>query len=317
MDRIIFGDNQFFGINHLSEEKGQSLAVRFARTEAVVDVIDAAYASGIHGLMLNTHDRATGLCEHFRAYPRRYVDLRLYPSMPYAHKYANAMNEKGMLGALAEFVFSGRSAGQAVGTILRGGMSLVHRDMIEVMRLLVDAELRAFRGLNVQVVFLQNIMTDLLLGLGVKEAFTEFHRHVRSICGAECGFITMNLPALVDFLLACGIDHPIVCSPINQSGFLMTPSQAACERTLAERPFRPMAMSIFASGAIAPKKAIEYVCGLPKIESIVFGASSRGHIEQTSDMIRHCWEIAEGPSEVVARVSHKASDVRIANDVRV
>ena len=25
-DRIIFGDNQFFGINHMSQEKAQSLA---------------------------------------------------------------------------------------------------------------------------------------------------------------------------------------------------------------------------------------------------------------------------------------------------
>jgi len=29
LDRIIFGDNQFFGINHMSEDKAQALAEKF------------------------------------------------------------------------------------------------------------------------------------------------------------------------------------------------------------------------------------------------------------------------------------------------
>ena len=29
IDKIIFGDNQFFGINHMSQEKAQQLAEQF------------------------------------------------------------------------------------------------------------------------------------------------------------------------------------------------------------------------------------------------------------------------------------------------
>ena len=29
MDRILFGDNQFFAVNHMSEEKSQAQAIRF------------------------------------------------------------------------------------------------------------------------------------------------------------------------------------------------------------------------------------------------------------------------------------------------
>ena len=47
------------------------------------------------------------------------------------------------------------------------------------------------------------------------------------------------------------------------------------EKTLRERRFRPIAMSVFASGAIPPREAIDYVCRQPQIQSIVFGASSR------------------------------------------
>ena len=32
MDRLLFGDNQFFGINHMSEEKARAQAMRFQET---------------------------------------------------------------------------------------------------------------------------------------------------------------------------------------------------------------------------------------------------------------------------------------------
>jgi phosphoribosylformimino-5-aminoimidazole carboxamide ribonucleotide (ProFAR) isomerase len=149
--------------------------------------------------------------------------------------------------------------------------------------------MRIFRDLNVPAVFLQNIVTDLLLGFGVKEVFFEFAEHVRKTYGAEPAFNSMNMSALVDFLLESGIENPIVCSSINKTGFLMTPNQYEYEKTLAEKRFRPMAMSILASGAISPREAIEYVCNLPNIESIVFGASSREHIVQTVEMINSHW----------------------------
>ena len=300
MDRIIFGDNQFFGINHMSEEKAQALAERFKDDDAIMDVIDTAYACGIHSFMFSTHERVAGLCDRFRAHARQYSDLKLYPSIPYAYKYANAVNEKGILGAINEFVFSGQGAGRAIQTIVRGGMSVINKDMIEVMKLLVDADMRVFEGLNVQAVFLQNTVADILLGLRVKEVFVEFANHIRKRYGVDPAFNTMNLPALVDFLSDCGIENPIVCSSINKSGFAMNPSRQAYEDCLANGGFRPMAMSVFASGAIRPQAAVEYVCGLPNIRSVVFGASSRSHIEQTRDLINSCWARTEEP-EPVAR----------------
>jgi hypothetical protein len=46
-----------------------------------------------------------------------------------------------------------------------------------------------------------------------------------------------------------------------------------------------MAMSILASGAVKPEEAVEYVCRLPSIQSIVYGASSRQHIVETKNLI--------------------------------
>lgn len=285
LDRVIFGDNQFFGINHMSEEKARVLVERFRDLKAITDVIDIAYDCGIRAFMLNTNERAKDICDYLRSHPARYVDLRLYPSLPYAHKYANAVAEKGIFGALRDCILADSSAGNIVGMLTKGGLSLFEKDMIKVMQLLVDIEMKTFQDLNVQVIFLQNIITDLLLGYRIKDVFVEFVSYIKEKYGVEAGFITVNLPMLVSSLEDCGIENPIVCSSINKIGHAMNPNRKTYEETLSEKHFRPIAMSILASGAIKPKDAVEYVCRQPNIRSVVFGASSRQHIEETKQLI--------------------------------
>jgi hypothetical protein len=299
LDRIVFGDNQFFGINHMSEDKADALGERFRDLDAIVDVIDCAYERGIRAFMLNTHARTRDICDHLRRHPERYPDLVLYPSMPYAHKYASAVAEKGIFGAIRDVLGErGARPGRAFAKLAAGGLSLLNTDLVAIMQMLVDAEMATFRGLRVRAVFLQNIVTDLLLGLDARQFFVAFAEYVTERYGAEPGFITMNLPALVDVLLECGIEDPIVCSSINKIGYLMSPDRASYEEAIRTKPFRPMAMSTMASGAIPPREAIRYVCEQPQIRSIVFGASSGRNIEETKRWID---AYTRGPEEVVAR----------------
>jgi hypothetical protein len=285
LDRIIFGDNQFFGINHMSEDKAQALAEKFKDLKAITDVIETAYECGIRAFMFNTHERTADICEYLRRNSSRLPDVALYPSMPYAHKYANAVAEKGIFGALKDFLVTGSTAGDILGMVAKGGLTLFERDMIKVMELLVDMEMKMFRGLNVKVVFLQNIVTDLLLGFRAKDAFIGFASHIKNKYGVDAGFNSMNMPMLVDFLIECGIENPIVCSSINKAGYFMNPDRESYEKALSEKPFRAMAMSILASGGVKPRDAVEYVCKQKAIHSIVFGASSHQHIEETKSLI--------------------------------
>jgi hypothetical protein len=285
LDRIILGDNQFFGINHMSEDKAQALAEKFKDLKAITDVIETAYDCGIRAFMFNTHERTGEICEYLRRNASRLPDIALYPSMPYAHKYANAVAEKGIFGALKEFILADSTAGDIIGMLAKGGMTIFEKDMIKVMQILVDIEMKMFRGLNVKVVFLQNIVTDLLLGFKAKDAFTGFASHLNSKYGVEAGFNSMNMPMLVDFLLECGIENPIVCSSINKAGYFMNPDKESYENAMLEKKFRAMAMSILASGGVNPKDAVEYVCSQKAIQSIVFGASSRQHIVETKMLI--------------------------------
>jgi hypothetical protein len=285
MDRLLFGDNQFFGVNHMSEEKARAQAMRFQSLDAMMGVLDSAYDAGVTTFMCTTHDRIADVAQRMRQEPERYAQQVFYPCMPYAHKYANAMAESGMLGAVRQFLPDGGFFDAAV----RGGRSLARKDIEGITTLLIDAEMKMFDGLQTPVVFLQNVVVDLLLGLNFTEAFRIFADHVRTRYGAEPGFITMNLPRLLDALDALGIENPVVCSNINKIGFRMSGGVDAYVDAMSNRQFRAIAMSVYASGAIRPEEAIEWVCGLPNLESIVFGASSRANIVSTVDLVQRYW----------------------------
>ena len=282
MDRILFGDNQFFGVNHMSEEKARAQAMRFQDTAAVIEVLDDAYAEGIRTFMCTTHERIAEICEHYRRHRDRYPDFKFYPCMPYAHKYANAAAELGVFGAIRSFL----PEENAFGALLKGGFSLARKDIEGLASLLIDAEMKMFAGLPTPVIFLQNVATDFLLGLGFDDAFSIFADHVRARYGAEPGFITMNAPLLVARLEKVGIDRPIICANINKIGFRMCGGMDAYEQLISSGRCRLVAMSVFASGALPPREALEYVCNRPQIESIVFGASSRRNIAQTCGLIQ-------------------------------
>jgi hypothetical protein len=281
MDRILFGDNQFFGVNHMSEDKARAQQIRFQSIDSVMEVLDVAYEEGIRTFMCTTHEKVADICDLVRANPKKYSDFQFYPCMPYAHKYANAVTEHGVIDALRRFL----PTDGAVGTMLKGGLALANKDVDEIIRLLIDAEMQMFKGLKTPVIFLQNVVTDLVLGLGMPHCFKVFSDYVQTKYQAEAGFITMNLPTLLDSLEGVGIKNPIVCANINKIGFRMCGGLETYEAAIAKRQFRAIAMSVFASGAIPAKEAIQYVCQQPRIESIVFGASSRGNIRQTKALI--------------------------------
>jgi len=282
MDRILFGDNQFFGINHMSEEKARQQAARFQDVGAIIDVLDIAYEEGIRTFMCTTQDRMIDICEHFRQHKDRYEGFKFFPCMPYAHKYANAVTEYGFLGALQRFLPSNSSK---LAAMWKGGMSVAKRDVVGIAQLLIDSEMHMFKGLETPVIFLQNVATDFLLGLGFRDAFRIFADHVAKKYGAEPGFITMNLPRLLSVLEELGFDNPIICFNLNKIGFRMCGGIDQYEKIIATRKFRPIAMSVLASGALRARDAIEYVAQQKNVRSLVFGASSKANIKETKLLI--------------------------------
>ncbi|MDR0834538.1 MAG: hypothetical protein LBN93_10230 [Candidatus Symbiothrix sp.] len=280
MERVLFGDNQFFAVNHLSDERSRAQAVRFKDNQAIIDVLDSVQELDIHTFMCTTHDRIAQLCDHIRQHPEQYKKFKMYPCMPYAHKYANAVTELGIMGTLKAYL-----PGNILSVASKGGLAFIKKDFIAMMELLVDAEMKMFQGINTPVIFLQNVVVDLLLGLGMYDIFAGYADYIKKKYDAEPGFITMNMCKMVDVCESLGIKNPIICTSINKIGFRMSGSNAMYETYLEEKEFRPVAMQVLAAGALKPEEAIDYVCRFPRIESILFGASSRNHIQQTKELI--------------------------------
>lgn len=280
MDKVLFGDNQFFAVNHLSDEKSREQAIRFKDDSAIIRVLDQAIEEGIGTFMCTTHDRIANICDHMRANPDKYRDFKIYPGMPYAHKYANAVTELGIIGTIKQYV-----PGNIFGTFAKGGMAYLSKDFLKLMEILIDAEMKMFRGISTPVIFIQNVIVDMILGLKAYDAFRAFDDYIRKKYDAEPGYITMNMPALLDALNSIGIENPVICSSINKIGFRMSGGREIYEKYLREKEFRPIAMQVLAAGALRPKEAIEYLGNFPRIESVLFGASSRGHIRETKELI--------------------------------
>lgn len=288
IDRIIFGDNQFFGINHMSQEKAQQLAEQFHNIDNIFKVYRLAYDAGIRAFMLNSHARAYDICKYFRENESYFKDVSWYPSVPYAYKYANLVAEKGIIPAINEVLFEGNTAGGVLGMLGKGGFAVLTKDAFKLMQMLVDIELRPFNGMKIRVAFLQNIITDLILGYSIKEVFYEFCKHIRKKYNAIPGFITQNMPRLKSKLEEWGIEEVVICSSFNKIGYLMSPDIDSYIKAANENDplkYQLIAMSTLASGAVPPKEAYEFI-NQQNFQSVVFGASSKGHIEETVRLIK-------------------------------
>ena len=192
MDKVLFGDNQFFGVNHLSDEKSRSQSMRFKNDAAIIRVLDQARSTGINTFMCTTHDRIGNICNHIRSNFQQYKGYKIYPCMPYAHKYANAVTELGIIGTIKQYV-----PGNIFGTFAKGGMAYLNKDFIKLMELFIDAEMKMFQGISTPVIFIQNVLVDMILGLKMYDVFAEYDSYIRKKYNSEPGYITMNMPKLL------------------------------------------------------------------------------------------------------------------------
>ena len=91
MDRILFGDNQFFAVNHISDTKSREQSIKFKDDSAIIKVLDDARSAGVNTFMCTTHERIANICDIIRQSPEKYKDFKIFPCMPYAHKYYQAI----------------------------------------------------------------------------------------------------------------------------------------------------------------------------------------------------------------------------------
>src|SRR5206468_12456162 len=118
------------------------------------------------------------------------------------------------------------------------GIAYFSKDYLSIMELMIDAEMKMFANINTPVIFLQNVITDLLLGLGMKDIFKAFNDYIEKKYNAEAGYITMNMPKLQFMLEQVGINNPIICTSINKAGLRMSAGKELYATTLKTKNVR-------------------------------------------------------------------------------
>jgi hypothetical protein len=199
-------------------------------------------------------------------------------------KYVRMANERGSISMLDETLKQATWAERlAIG--LKAGAGVVKKDLLAILAALIKIELLPFKGLNVQSVFLHNSLTDMLAGLRATEVVRFFMRNISEEFGACPAFCTLSAGLTMSYLRDIGIEEPVMMAPFNPVGFQMNPSRERCEQLLQEYPCHMVAMSVLAAGYVSPADAARYLSSLAGIDSIVFGASSSGHVTELANVL--------------------------------
>ena len=283
IEAILLGDNPFFGVDHLSQERARENASRSQDFRNALEVMKYCFNSGAGGMVVSTHPKLRELISIVNTEHGLINKIQFYPILPYVQGYVLKINEKGILNTLTE-ILNQTTFQNKVKIITKGGMGFLKKDFYSLFKLFIDIELLQLQGAKIKTVFLHDVLTDLALSLRMKRIFEAFQEHLHDRYKLDAGLVTKNFPLLVSALDDWNIRYSHIMTSFNKVGFQMNPSRKECENTLLKFGGRIIAMSVFAGGYINPEEAFRYLESLPNLNTAVVGISSVAHAKSTLDL---------------------------------
>jgi hypothetical protein len=276
----ILGDNQFFGVNHFDIDKGDKTKNIFRNDDSIINFIYDSIEIGLDGFMINSNVRGYEIVKKIS----NNISCEIHYSVPYPHKFAAMVNEGGMLNLL-KYVIR-QSSFQSL--FLHSPKFLFTGNIKYLLPLILDLEIpkNLTKG---SYVYLQNIVTDLLLGM---KRYDLLETYCISILrkGYLPGLITLN-PVLLDKIVS-NFDVQlqkklILCFNINNRGFNVFPNLCEVEDIIKnESLYKKMGMSILSSGGVKNiQDSLKYIKDLP-LDYVVFGSSNLKNIESNYNLLR-------------------------------
>jgi|SRR5690554_552588 len=269
----VLGDNQFFGINHNDIEKGNKTKEQFGTDESIVEFIKKSISLGLNGFMLNSNERGFKIISE--------IDFdettEIHYSVPYPHKFATMVNENGMLHLLKHVL-----SNSTFNSLIRQAPKFIFsRNIKHLLPLIIDLEI----PMNLKkgsYVYLQNIVTDLIIGLKREDLLLEYCKIIKKK-GYKPGLITLNPSLLEKYVISYPLDLQkdlIICFNINKSGFNVFPSKENVEEFIqTKHSFKKMGMSILSSGGVNNiNDSLAYIKTLG-LDYVVFGSSKIENVE--------------------------------------
>jgi hypothetical protein len=281
--KLILGDNQFFGVNHADFKKAEQTKALFISHESIINYIHESLNLGLDGFMINSNDLGFRVVQDFDFKNRK---TECHYSIPYPHKYAGIVNDSGVL-SLVSLVFK----------------QLKIKDLFSVLKFIVTFNATHLLPIIVRmeipkslpkgsVVYLQNVVTDLTMGLKNGDKILGAYIKTLNTMGYVPGLITLNPVNLIGMLRKHHSDDEIfVCFNINYSGFNVFPSVSKVVDSITEvrknTNWKLMGMSIFSSGSkgISINKSIDFIKSL-ELDYVVFGSSKLDNISKNLSIFK-------------------------------
>ena len=276
----VLGDNQFFGINHYDLAKGSKTKERFGTDESIMEFIIEALEIGLDGFMMNSNERGYRIVSEIQLEK----NTEIHYSVPYPHKFATIVNENGMLH-LFRYILNKSSFSSLLGRV---PLFILKRDFKDILPLILDLEIPKQLPEG-SYVYLQNIVTDLVLGLKREDLLLEFCKIVIRK-GYRPGLITLNpvlLEKYVDTFPRKMQKSIMLCFNINKTGFNVFPSKIEVEKFINRKHFfKKMGMSILSSGGINDiQDSLSYIKLLP-LDYVTYGSSRINNIQSNYNHLK-------------------------------
>lgn len=284
IDQVILGDNQFFGVNHMSQDKGRATYEQFKDLKEIKRILKYGLDKGVKGVMFSTHPSIYEICNMIRSDDELKDNLNIYVNVPYIIKYVSMVTEMGMYNTL-KTMLKGKSGKGKTKFLLETGVNVLTLNHLGILERLIDVELAPFYDLNVKAVFLHNALCDLILGYDMKEIAIAFDKYVRKRYHAIPAYGTLNFSAFSKFLEDCGLNNSLVMTAVNKKGFLMNPSRDQVVEDIAKSSHTVLAMATLASGRLLPEEAYSYISNTA-VKNVVVGLSSPKHADETFGIIK-------------------------------
>lgn len=285
IDSIILGDNQFFGVNHMSQDKGRETYEKFKNLDEIKKTIYFALDNGVKGIFFSTHPAIYQITNMIRADKYLKNNLSFYVNVPYIIKYVQMLNEMGMVKTIKN-ILTGKNIFFNLLYLMQTGGNIITNNFLKITNRLIDVELNPFHDLNVKAVFLHNGLADLALGYKMTNVISNFYNYIQKKYKLIPAFGTLNYPLFCDLLKDAGIQESLIMTSVNKKGLFMNPSREAVEKSIKINKHTLLAMGTLASGILQPEEAYEYVASLKKVKHIVVGLSSKNHADETFKLIR-------------------------------
>jgi len=273
--KIILGDNQFFGINHSNFQKGLDDKTKFSSIESIKSFIYEALSYGMDGFMINSHAISYDLINNLNSIGNKEIHF----SLPYAHKYANMVNDGGFFEVI-RFIFNNSSFISNFNLFFK---FIYSREIFNLAALAVNLEIQNKLPKGSRV-YLQNLVTDMLIGLNRSDIILDFIKQIYQL-GYLPGIVTLN-PVLLNQIINSDTkwdnytNDLVVCFNLNKEGFNVFPSLQSVENLITSNPkYKIMVMSIFSSGStLIINESIEYIKDF-NIDYVVFGTSNLSNLK--------------------------------------